>query len=218
MFKKLSFDSATASLVVGAAFVIMGTTLLVSTPAHAKAGGHGGPGKGGMHKFMKVDTNQDGMLDLTEMTTAAQLKAEKKLERVDADDNGSVSFEEYTATRRGGADLTEYAEDIIQCVTDLKEELGSTTIQIPSVDDFKTPQARFDSKDTNSDGMIDLSEAQAAATAKATEKFEKLDADEDELVTKTEIRDHHQQFKGTKRAMKHCIKETLNDNIMSDGL
>lgn len=161
----------------------------------------------------KKDTNGDGAIDLTEMIDAATAKTERRFDRKDADDDGLVTFDEYIASGRASTDLTLYADEIIECVADLKEELGSETIQVPSVDDFKTPQEKFDSVDSDLDGMVTLDEAILNATNKATMKFNLLDADEDGLVTKEEKRALHSENKGTRKALKQCIDEVTTDSL-----
>ena len=145
---------------------VLATTILVASPHAMAKRGHG--------KFDRIDTNGDGVIELTEMTNAALTKAERKFNRIDADSDGQITFDEFTATRRGGTDLSEHAEEIVQCVADLKESLGSETIQVPSVDKFKSPQEQFDGIDANSDGVIDLTELQSSAVTKATDKFNTL--------------------------------------------
>ena len=192
-------NKITTSLFLGLTLTFVGLNIS-SAMAEERAGGRSGG-------FSNADTNQDGALDLDEMIAAATAKVERKFSDKDTDEDGFVTFEEFTASGRGALDLTEYAEDIVQCVADLKEELGSETIQVPSVDDFKSPQEKFNALDTNSDGVVELTEATDAAAAKATEKFETLDADDDGLVTQEEKKAHAEAHKGTRRAIKTCIKE-----------
>ena len=166
--------------------------------------------RNGQHRNT-VDTNEDGAVDLNEMIAAATAKAEQHFSNKDTDSDGFVSFEEYTASGRGAVDLTLYAEEIVQCVSDLKEELGSDTIQVPSEDQFTSPEDKFNAVDTNGDAAIDLTEAIEKATENATNKFALLDADNDGLVTKEEKRTHHASHKGTRRAIKKCIAEVTSE-------
>ena len=184
--------------------------LNISSAVASERGARDGGGYG------RFDTNQDGAIDLDEMIAAATAKVERRFNAKDSDQDGFVSFEEFTASGRAAIDLTEYAEEIVQCVADLKEELGSETIQVPSVSDFTSPQEKFDALDANLDGLIELSEATDKAIEKATAKFAILDADGDGLVTKEEKRAYAEAHKGTKRAIKHCIKEVTEDD--EDGV
>ena len=95
----------------------------------------------------------------------------------------------------------------MQCVEDVKAEQASETIQVPSVEDFKPPQERFNSYDENLDGVIELSEAQARATAKATEKFTAQDTDEDGFVTKDEHKAYKKPLKVPKEPLKVVLKK-----------
>ncbi|REL25746.1 hypothetical protein DXX93_03700 [Thalassotalea euphylliae] len=164
------------------------------------------------HRGGSIDNNGDGSIELSEAIAAASAKAERKFTRLDTDEDGLVSFEEFSASKSGSRDLTLYAQEIVDCVADLKAELGSDTIVVPSVDDFSTPQERFDSKDSNSDTFIDLDEATAAANAKATERFTAMDADADGFVTKEERKAFRSERAGTKRALKTCISEVVEDS------
>ena len=176
-------------------------TSLTVTASNAFAAGRG-----------SADTNGDGAIDLAEATAVATAKAEKRFESLDTDVDGFVTFEEYTASDRGSRDLTEYAQDIVDCVAQLKEDLGSETIVVPSVDDFKSPQERFDGVDTNLDGVVELSEAIAKAVSKATDKFNAQDTDLDGLVTKEERKAYKREHRGTKKAIKQCIDEVTSED------
>ena len=164
------------------------------------------------HRGGNADTNGDGSIELNEAIAVATAKAERKFNRVDADEDNLISFDEFSQSKGGSRDLTLYAQEIVDCVSDLKEELGNATIVIPSVDDFSTPQERFDSKDSNSDTFIDLEEVTTAATDKATERFEATDSDADGFVTKAERKAFRNERAGTKRALKTCIIEVTEDN------
>ena len=115
--------------------------------------------------------------ELQEMIDASLNKVAKRFERADADANGEISLEEYLAARREGAlDLSLYAEEIVECVENVKLDTGDDTIEVPAVSDFLSPEDKFAAKDTDDDGVITLAEAEANAQAKATEKFNNLDA------------------------------------------
>ncbi|NMP29976.1 hypothetical protein HII17_00255 [Thalassotalea sp. M1531] len=152
-----------------------------------------------------ADTNGDMAIDISEAIAAATTKTEKRFETLDADLDGAVSLDEYLANDRSGRDLTDYAQDIVDCVADIKDESGSETIVVPEVESFQTPEQRFSNVDANADGVIELSEAIDHATTKATEKFNTMDTDLDGLVTKEERQAHRENFRGTHKAIKECI-------------
>lgn len=184
---------------------IVTTAILMSAPqAMAKGGKH----KGGLNR---IDTNGDGMIELTEATDAAVARVAKFFDHVDTDASGTVDFTEFSETRRGGTDLTVYADEIVQCVADVKEELGSTTIQVPTADMFLSPEDKFAMRDTDGDELITVAEAEASAAAKATEKFTNNDADADGFVTKEEMKAGRMENKGTKRVVRNCIKEVTEE-------
>jgi len=180
--------------------ILAGAILMSLTMAATNA--FAGPGM-----RSSADTNGDMAIDLTEAIAAATTKAERRFEKLDTDVDGFVTFEEFTASERASTDLTEYAQEIVDCVAQLKADYESDTIVVPSVDDFSSPQEKFDAIDSNLDGVIELSEATDKAVTKATEKFNTLDTDLDGLVTKEERKANRSEHRGTKRATKQCIAE-----------
>jgi Ca2+-binding EF-hand superfamily protein len=188
---------------------------------HAMAedrGGRGGPkggnkgGDRGAKVFARVDTNEDGVLSLAEMTAKTAGKAAKMLARKDGDEDGVLSLAEFQSNRHGNAvDLTAIAADIVQCVSDLKDETGDADIVVPTADSFVSPEARFNAADTSGDGSLDLTELEAGALAKATNGFNNMDADADGSVTKEEFDAAHKSQRATKKAVRQCVHE-INDS------
>lgn len=175
-------------------------TSLTVTANNAFARGHG-----------SADTNGDGAVDLAETLVAATAKVEARFEKLDTDVDGFVTFTEFTASERASLDLTEYAQDIVDCVAQLKADYESDTIVVPSVEDFKSPQEKFDANDANLDGVIELNEAVDKSVTKATDKFNTLDADLDGLVTTEEHKAYRSEHRGTKKAIKQCIGDVTAD-------
>ena len=181
-------------------------------------GGHqGGPRGGGQggdrlaKAFEHLDENSDGVLVLSELTANIDARAEKLLEKKDADENGSLSLAEFSTNRRGEVrDLSGIAEEIVQCVTDLKAESGDENIQVPSVDDFQSPEQHFNALDTSVDGALDLAELQAGGLNKATAKFNHMDADEDGQVSQEEFAAAHLVKQASKKAIRECVHQ-IND-------
>ena len=165
----------------------------------------------GMKIFKRLDTNEDGVLSLDEMTAPTAAKAEKVFTHKDTDEDGLLSLEEFSLNRRGEAiDLSEIADEIVQCVADLKDETGSEYIVVPEASQFKSPAERFAAIDSNEDGSIDLAEMQAHALAKATTAFTNMDSDENGEVSKNEFKAKWKTHKATKRAIHQCVSEILD--------
>ena len=195
------------------ATVVISSTLLVAPQVDAK-GRHGGDkGFRAEAKFNRMDTDGDQLLTLTEMTDAALAKVDKKFSRKDADEDGLLSFEEATTGRHGNKpDLTEIAEELVQCIADVKAETGNEDIVVPSVEDFKTAQQRFDDIDTSGDGFIDQAEMEASATAKAATKFAAMDSDESGDVTLEEYTAAKEKAHANRKVVRQCARELLDDS------
>lgn len=159
----------------------------------------------------RFDTNGDSAIDLTEATAAATAKAEKHLIKLDTDLDSLVSLDEYLADERASRDLTTYAEDIVECVSQMKEDSGDDTINIPNVSDFTSPEQRFSTTDTSSDSYIDLAEAIERSVSKATANFTAQDANADGLVTKEESKAYRSNNKSTRQAVKTCINDVTTE-------
>ena len=103
--------------------------------------------------------------------------------------------------------MSDIADDIVQCVTDIKAETANEDIIIPDADKFASAQSKFDDKDTSGDGFLDLAEVEAAALDKVTTAFDNMDADDNDEVTLEEFLAHKESIKATRRAVKSCIDE-----------
>ncbi len=175
--------------------------------ANARGGHRGGADK----MFARLDTNADGELSLTELTDPAAAKAEKKLSRKDTDEDGALSLTEFQQNRHGNVvDLSAIADEIVQCVADLKAETGDDNIVVPSADSFMSSEARFAAIDSDEDGGIDLAELEDAMLSNATDAFTAMDADEGGAVSNDEFTAHKATRKATKKAIRLCV-EDIND-------
>ncbi|MFT4927809.1 MAG: Ca2+-binding EF-hand superfamily protein [Phenylobacterium sp.] len=187
----------------------------MAAPDEAARGGRGGHGHGGGQRaekmFARLDVNEDGAISLTELTDPTAAKAEKKLARKDGDEDGVLSLAEFQQNRHGNAvDLSAIADDIVQCVADVKAETGDDNIVVPTADQFTSSEDRFAGIDSNADGVIDLAELEAALLGKANNGFSAMDADADTSVTLEEFTAHHTSRKATKKAIRQCVHD-IND-------
>lgn len=186
--------------------------ILVANSAQARERGARGERVDRVTKqFERLDTNDDGVLSLDELTVPALAKAEKKLARKDADEDGFLTYEEVIAGRQEPVDLTEFAEEIAQCVADLKAETGNENIADLDPADYVSPQQKFDNADTNGDALLDLAELQAVATEKAATKFANLDTDENGEISLEEFTAGRTSRSATRRAIKACKDEILDE-------
>lgn len=196
---------------------VVAAALTIPAANAAERGGRGGPGHGGqergdrvMKKFERIDVNEDGLITLAEMTDPQAAKAEKKIARKDQDEDGVLSAEEMQRNRHGNAvDLSAIADEIIQCVSDIKETTSNDAIIVPSADSFLSAEERFAAVDTSEDGFVDLAELTASMTDKATAKHAAMDADESTDVDADEFKAAHAQKKATKGAIRQCVREIV---------
>lgn len=182
------------------------TASLLMTTAQVSAQERPDRGARGTAMFERLDTNDDQVLDLNELLTPALAKAEKRFERKDADDDGFLTFSEVTGDR-DPVDLSAYADEIVQCVADLKADTGNENIMVPDAGKFISPQDKFNNTDTSGDGVLDLAEVQAMKTTKVTAGFATMDGDSNGQVTLEEFTAHKQAKKATRRAVKSCIDD-----------
>lgn len=200
---------------------VVAAALTIPAANAAERGGRGGPGHGGGHergdrvmkKFERIDANEDGLLTLVEMTDPLAEKAEKKLTRKDQDEDGVLSAQEMQSNRHGNAiDLSAIAEEIVECVSDIKETTENDDIIVPSADSFLSAEARFAAVDTSEDGFVDLAELTTAMTDKATAKHEAMDADDSTDVDIEEFTAASKQKKATKGAIRQCVREITEED------
>ena len=157
-------------------------------------------------KFERLDVNDDGYLDLNELLTPALAKSERVFDRKDVDDSGDLSLDEY-ATGRAGRDLSDIAEEIVECVADLKEETGNPLIHVPDPDAFKSPAEKFEIIDDDGNGLLGLDEVQSAVAQKVGNGFAAADTSGDSLLSLREYLRQKKTGKATRRAIRICVQE-----------
>jgi Ca2+-binding EF-hand superfamily protein len=158
--------------------------------------------------FARLDANLDEILSLNEMTDPISARAAKLLGRKDKDLDSLLTLEEMQKRHSENShDLTEIAEEIVLCVSEIKAATGNEAIDIPSVDHFKSAEEKFSSADTSGDGFIDLDELQNVMLTKANNGFTAMDSNEDGSVTNEEFNTHLSARLATKEAIRGCIKE-----------
>ena len=192
------------------ALLATATVLSISQANAFERGGHRGAGE-----FNRIDVNQDGQLSLDEMTTPLMSKIARKFSKKDNDDDGFISLEEFQQTRNGTKlDLSDIADDIVQCVTDKKSETADEDIIVPSADKFASPADKFSLTDTSNDGSINLEELQAKITANITVSFLVMDQNADGFINEEEFNAAKASKKATKSAIRQCIDELNSEELI----
>lgn len=108
--------------------------------------------------------------------------------------------------------MSDIAEEIALCVTDIKAESGNEDIIVPDPANYLTAEERFNNTDTSGDGVVDLDEFLAKVERKVTDGFNSADTDGDMQVTWGEFRAHKAARKATRRAVRSCVEE-LSDTL-----
>jgi hypothetical protein len=204
---------ANENLTTVAVIAAIATTLLITaTSADAEGKRHRGNAE---HKttqqFNRLDTNEDEILALSELLTPALIKTENKFNSADTDEDGFLTFEEATAGLYGNNGLSGIAEEIVQCVADTVAETANELINELTVDNFQSPQDKFDNKDTSLDSLLDLTEMLDAKTAQVISTFANMDNDGSDTVSFDEYLLYKQQRQATRRAVKSCVDELTDD-------
>jgi len=199
------------TIIVGG--IVASTAVLSITQANAFE--RGDRGSRGGQAFARMDVDLSGSLTLDEMLSPVLAKTENKFARKDSDESGEISFEEFSQTANGARpDLSLIADEIVQCVADIKAESGDESIVVPSADQFSSLADKFDAIDTTDNEAIDIDEALAKATSKVTAVFAAMDSDVDSLVSEEEYNASKAIRKATGRSIKICIDELSSDNIL----
>lgn len=173
----------------------------------------GDRGKRGEKMFARLDTNEDGQISLIELSDAAAVKTENKFNRKDSDTDGLLTLEEFSQNHgRPNLDLATIAEDIVQCVADLKADTENEDIIVPSADDFVNKEDKFNAMDTSTDGNLDLAEFQEAKIIMVNDAFTLMDGDESMGVSLEEFEAFQNTRKATRRAIHQCVNELTDDD------
>lgn len=160
--------------------------------------------------FNKLDSDDDGVVNLAEFLASIGETAEKKFNRKDTDNDSFISLDEFIARDRpsndGNFDIDRDA--IRACVA---VELGNELPMKPE------PEKRFDALDTKADGFLDLDEVIAERTDRATEKFNELDANNDGGITADELEIALKKKHEIKFIRRTCVEQAKDENDLLGG-
>ncbi|MGS2721104.1 hypothetical protein [Paraglaciecola aestuariivivens] len=186
------------------------TTLLLSTGDLFAQSKHKNTSAKAM--FKRLDSDNNSTLNLDELSAPLLKRAEKRFIRLDTDADGWLSLEEVKAAKNL-TDYSEYAEQIVQCVADIKEQTGNEKITVPDPEAFNSIEDKFANLDASGDGLLDLDEVLTAAASKAQNNFTLMNTDASNEISVREYVLFKQSQHATRRAIKSCIDEIDNSDI-----
>lgn len=143
-----------------------------------------------------IDTNDDGLVSLTEFTSRGTHNYSRQFERMDRDDDGYITEDEFRPQRRGPAEDLDVAT-LRACI----EEAGGTP---------KADEDRFATADKNGDGALSQEEFFLQLEQGAYDRFAQLDTDGDEQLTSTELQSGAQNRREQAHIVRECVAEQLD--------
>lgn len=177
-----------------------------------------GPGPGGLQgrggfrrgpalerQLERLDADDDGQISENEFVDARLARVDDMFERRDRDGDGLISLEENERPERPDRPGRPDRPELD------REEIIACVRQ--TIADF-APNAdmdmeeRFENVDTDGNGSLSLTEVSAALATRAQETFAKIDADANGFVTEAELEAHHQAQLETRRVLRDCVRET----------
>lgn len=151
------------------------------------------------HIFSAADLDGSDTITLDEWLVKTTKKAERWVDRRDADDDGLISLEEFMAEgNRRGADVEIDYDALRACVADAIGE------DVPERPDRATV---FSQIDANDDGFVNADELLAWMTEKATGRFNATDVDGDGAISKQEVITALEQRRERKRVRRDCVQD-----------
>ncbi len=88
---------------------------------------------------------------------------------------------------------------------------SNANIKIPGAEHFVSPQDKFNAIDLSGNSFLTLDKVQGAMETKLTRKFKLMDTNDDGQVTMDEYKAYKMTVHATKRAVKLCISELLEE-------
>jgi Ca2+-binding EF-hand superfamily protein len=200
-------------MTIGIIGAISATLLLTAMESQAKGNRKGAKSTlAAAFNRLDADGDGDGLLSLDEMLTPALNRAENEFIKKDSDADSFLTFDEWTGDNER-VDPSVIADEIVQCVADIKAETGNDNIVVPDPGLFLSALDKFDNADTSGDGVLDLSEVQAAVTSKVETRFSHMDTVLSADVSLDEFTDHKMRYHSSRRAVKSCIDELSEEEL-----
>lgn len=131
--------------------------------------------------LQKMDLNEDGALDRTELTQGFYNKARERLQKADTNGDGLADKSELKALHQAKREARGERQDRRAG----KRFKGKS----------KRHQKRFARVDANGDGRLSLAEMQSAADQRISRMFERMDANLDGVLSADELSKHRPRRK-----------------------
>ncbi len=148
------------------------------------------------NSFARMDTNGDGLLNAAD----GEARQRARFDRIDADGNGSISFEEFAALRENRAERRGQRAERRGDRAERGERRGGERMAMRGrrggQDGPNLAALMRQNADTDGDGSI----SQAEYTAAALTRFQRQDADGDGTVTAEERRAHREAMREVREA------------------
>ncbi|MFC3213606.1 EF-hand domain-containing protein [Novosphingobium panipatense] len=159
--------------------------------------------------FAKFDANKDGKLDKADRELARQQGRERAFDRLDTNDDGSISQTEFTAERsrdRGDRPASGMTRPTSQNEAGQAPHHGGKHKRgHHGSGGMRGGMTMMQQADTNKDGAL----SQAEFTAAALQRFDAQDANRDGNVTKEERQAHREKMRAEWQA-KRADKKAVN--------
>ena len=199
------------ALAVTAAALVSSVSVAYAAPGDRAAASGNGEGHGLRHKvnriFGALDTDGSETITLDEWLSKPSDKAADQFDRIDTDDDDLISLEEFLALGGDRGDDID-RDELRACVAD------ATGSDVPERPDRET---RFENADTNGDGFIDFDEFLAGKTENATERFNRIDTDDDGAITKIELAEALSAKREHRRAVRDCVEDQQETDELLNG-
>ena len=177
-------------------------------PGPGPAGRQDRPGRGRgptlEHQLERLDANDDGQISEDEFVDARLAHIDELFARRDRNDDGLITLDEDQPPARPDRPDRPNRPDIDRddVIACVRETIADFA---PNADMDR--EDRFEDVDTNGNGSITLAELSTALETRAEADFARIDADDNGFITEAELKAHHQAQRETARVVRACARE-----------
>ena len=158
--------------------------------------------------FNAVDSNEDGLISKEEFLTKKLEKAALRFDKIDSDSDNLISLDEFKSAIHSHWDESIDRDQLRSCI---EAELDIELAALISIED------KFSTTDSNADGFIDMNEFTASNTVIANNKFDIVDVNNDESITKREMAEALVQLHTFRIVRNNCLQQQQDlSDILGD--